>query len=91
MQTLPKCVASGLLALLVASLGVRTSVATDAAALNTNCAKCHPRVSTLARSLKGDTRDERADALAVFLASHHCEDPQVREEIVGYVVDLSSP
>jgi cytochrome c551/c552 len=83
---------SGLLALLmVPSFGVRTAAAAEAVAFNTHCARCHPRTTTLVRSLKGDTRDERAAALATFLQSHHCEDPRARAAIVSYLVGLSDP
>lgn len=89
---LTKRLASGLIALLmVAPLGARTGVAEEAASFKTHCAKCHPRAGTLARSLKGDTRDERTAALAAFLVSHHCEDPAARAAIVAYLVGLSAP
>lgn len=56
-----------------------------------HCAKCHGRVGTLARNLKGDTRDERAATLSKFLEDHHIDDPVARAAIVEYLVELTAP
>jgi hypothetical protein len=61
----------------------------DPAAFEANCARCHPRAKTLARSLKGQNREERAAALSSRLESHHCDDADVRAKIVDYLVGLS--
>lgn len=57
----------------------------------THCAKCHGRVATLVRTLKGETRDERAAALSKFLKDHHLDDPDARDAIVKYLVEQTDP
>lgn len=64
--------------------------AADAPAFRARCASCHPRASTLARRLDGDSAEARSAALAKFLETHHCDDVQARDAIVDYLVGLSS-
>jgi len=77
-------------ALTLISAGGSVGFATEAA-FQTHCSKCHSRASTLARRLKGDTRDERAAALSKFLEDHHLDDPAARAAIVNYLVEQTDP
>lgn len=63
--------------------------AADLSAFQARCVSCHPRASTLARGLDGDSAEARSAALAKFLETHHCEDAQARTAIVDYLVGLS--
>jgi mono/diheme cytochrome c family protein len=77
-------------ALTLISVSGSVGFATEAA-YQTHCSKCHSRAATLARNLKGDTRDERAAALSKFLEDHHLGDPAARAAIVKYLVEQTDP
>lgn len=79
-----------LAALTLTSVDVSLGFATEAT-FKVHCAKCHGRVGTLARSLKGDTRNERAAGLSKFLEGHHIDDPVARAAIVEYLVEQTAP
>ena len=82
------CIA-GLTASLVVGATVTDALA-DAETFRSNCAKCHSRAATIARQIKGDTPDQRKAQLETFLATHHAEDPALRERIVAYLMMLTS-
>ena len=77
-------------ALTLISVGGSIGFATEAA-FKMYCSKCHGRAATLARNLKGDTRDERAASLSKLLEDHHLDDPSVRAAIVKYLVEQTDP
>jgi hypothetical protein len=54
------------------------------------CGKCHVRPASVVRGLKGNTEEQRRNALDQFLSTHHAEDPEVRAEIIGYLLELAS-
>ena len=51
--------------------------------------KCYARPASVVRGLSGNTEEQRRNALDTFLSTYHSEDPQLREEIVGYLLDLA--
>jgi hypothetical protein len=53
-----------------------------------HCGKCHPRAASVARSVKGNSEQDRREALDRFLSSHHAEGPTLRAEIVDYLIGL---
>jgi hypothetical protein len=67
----------------------RNAAAADAPAFQAQCASCHPRASTLARRLEGESAEARSAALVKFLQKHHSEDAQTRAAIAEYLVGLS--
>ncbi len=67
-----------------------TPALADAETFRANCAKCHSRAATIARQIKGDTVDQRKAQLDTFLATHHAEDPAVRERVVTYLMTLTA-
>jgi mono/diheme cytochrome c family protein len=67
-----------------------TPALADAETFRANCAKCHSRAATIARRIKGDTVDQRKAQLDTFLATHHAEDPAVRERVVTYLMTLTA-
>lgn len=78
-------------ALVLAASATGASVARgDAALFDKHCAMCHARAESLARSLKGQTLDEKSSQLDAFLKTHHASDAQVRMQIVTYLVGLSA-
>lgn len=74
---------------LLISLGFVGAIAAAETAFKENCAKCHARPASVARSVQGNTEQERREALGQLLRSHHAEDPKLREEIVDYLIGLS--
>jgi mono/diheme cytochrome c family protein len=61
----------------------------DAALYKEHCARCHARVGALAANLKGQSAEEKAARLDVFLKTHYAEDAEVRAKIVAYLMGLS--
>ena len=57
-------------------------------AFKEHCGKCHARPASVARGFTGPEA-QRKSAIEAFLSKHHAEDPQLREEIVGYLLDLA--
>lgn len=55
------------------SLGLTLPAVADAALFQTHCAKCHARATTIARTLKGTTPDEKTRLLDTMLTNHHAE------------------
>ncbi len=53
-----------------------------------NCAKCHASATRLARKLEGPTKGEKAAKLSQFLETHQKLDPEVRSQLVEYLVNL---
>jgi mono/diheme cytochrome c family protein len=53
-----------------------------------HCAKCHASASRLARKLEGATAEEKASKLSQFLETHQKLDPEVRSQLVEYLVNL---
>lgn len=53
-----------------------------------HCGKCHARPASVARGFSGPEA-QRKSAIDAFLSTHHAADPQLREEIVGYLLDLA--
>lgn len=78
---------AGLTVLVFGDAAVAPALA-DAETFRANCAKCHPRATTIAQRVKGDTADARKSALDAFLSKHHAENPEVRERIVAYLITL---
>lgn len=74
----------------VATSLVAAEALADAALFAGNCAKCHARATTLARSLNGATPAEKSEALDKFLAGHHATDAEVRAKLVAYLVGLAA-
>jgi hypothetical protein len=72
---------------LLMSVGlVGTTAATE---FKENCVKCHARSASVARSVQGNSEQERRKALNQLLGSHHAEDPKLRAEIIDYLIWLS--
>jgi hypothetical protein len=71
------------------SLNFVGTTAAAETAFKENCAKCHARPVFVARSVQGNTEQERRKALDQLLRSHHAEDPKLRAEIVDYLIGLS--
>jgi hypothetical protein len=74
---------------LLMSLGFVGTTAAAEIAFKENCAKCHARPTSVARSVQGNSEQERRKALDLLLRSHHAENPKLRAEIVDYLVGLS--
>ena len=72
---------------LIAASGYATASGAEPA-FKEHCGKCHARPSSVTRSFAGN-EEQRKKALDGFLATHHAEDPQLRAEIVGYLLDLA--
>jgi hypothetical protein len=53
-----------------------------------HCGKCHARPTSVLRGLKGNAEQERRRELDEFLAMHHAEDPELRAEIIDYLMRL---
>lgn len=62
----------------------------DAALFAEHCAKCHARATSVARSLKGSSADEKSALLDKLLPAHHAPDAEVRKKIVAYLVSIAS-
>jgi mono/diheme cytochrome c family protein len=74
---------------LLVPLGFVGTTAATETAFKENCAKCHARAASVARSVQGNTEQERRKALDQLLRSHHAEDPTLRAEVVDYLIGLS--
>jgi len=55
-----------------------------------HCAKCHPRAGSIIRGFGGETTEERYIRLDKFLETHHAKDPELRANIVNFLVGLSA-
>jgi hypothetical protein len=73
---------------LLMSLGFVGTAALAETAFTEHCGKCHARAASVARSVKGNTEQERRETLDKFLSSHHAEDPALRAEVVEYLIGL---
>jgi hypothetical protein len=73
--------------LLIVASGYATASGTEPA-FEEHCGKCHARPSTVARSF-GGSEQQRKKAFDKFLSAHYAEDPQLRAEIVAYLLDLA--
>jgi hypothetical protein len=62
----------------------------DELAFKEHCAKCHPRAGSIMRGFGGKTAEERAVQLDRFLKTHHAEDPELRANIINFLVALSA-
>jgi len=76
-------------AIVLACFLPRNAAAAGAPAFEAECASCHPRASTLARRLEGESAEARSAALMKFLQKHHSDDAQTRAAIADYLVGLS--
>ena len=76
-------------ALLLAAIWSSAPLA-DQRVFKAHCGKCHQRAVSVARDLKGDTLEERTDALDKFLSTHHAEDPKLRAVVIDYLIGLSA-
>jgi hypothetical protein len=74
-------------ALLIAASGYATASGTEPA-FKEHCGECHARPSSVARSFSG-REEQRKKAFDRFLSTHYAEDPQLRAEIVAYLLDLA--
>lgn len=83
-------VGRGLAAVVVmAGMGVLDRAAADAETFKAQCGTCHARAASLARGLKGETPEKKAELLDAFLANHHAPDAAIRKRIVAYLVDMA--
>ena len=73
---------------LLVPLGFAGTTAATGTAFKENCANCHARPASLARSVQGTTEQERRKALDRFLSSHYAGDPKLRTEIIDYLIEL---
>lgn len=73
----------------LAALTVTPPAVADAGLFAEHCAKCHARATTLSRSLKGSTAEEKRALLDRLLLTHHAPDAVVREKIVAYLVGIA--
>jgi hypothetical protein len=80
----------GLMVLTAVAMFHVQPVVADAALFQAHCAKCHARATTLARSLKGATVEEKTRLLETILATHHADDPATRAKLAAYLVSLTS-
>ena len=69
-------------------LGFVCTAAAAETAFTEYCGKCHARAASVARSVKGNTVQDRRETLDKFLSNHHAEDPALRAEIVEYLIGL---
>lgn len=70
--------------LMVAASGFATASVAEPA-FKEHCSKCHARASSVARSFDG-SEEQRKKAFDRFLSTHYAEDPQVRAEIIAYLL-----
>ena len=69
-------------------LGFVCTAAAAETAFMEYCGKCHARAASVARSVKGNTVQDRRKILDKFLSSHHAKDITLRAEIVDYLIGL---
>jgi len=62
----------------------------DELSFKEHCAKCHPRAGSIMRGFGGKTAEERSVQLDSFLKAHHAQDPELRANIVNFLVGLSA-
>jgi len=63
-------------------------VARGDAAYAADCAECHAAPARIMRRVPGDDDAGRAAWLEDFLPEHFAPDPQVRADIIAYMLDL---
>ena len=77
--------------LVLAAFGALSTLArADEALFKSRCAECHSRAQSLARSLPGESPEEKSSLLAKFLETHHAPSPEERIALVSYLVRLAN-
>ncbi|MHC0052937.1 hypothetical protein [Actibacterium sp. D379-3] len=59
-----------------------------AASYARSCARCHGPGEVLAAILPGETPDEKALMLEMFLATHRAPNPQMRADIIVWLLSF---
>jgi hypothetical protein len=76
-----------MMALMIAASGFATASGAEPA-FKEHCSKCHARPSSVARSFDGN-EEQRKKAFDRFLSRHYAEDPQVRANIIDYLLAVA--
>ncbi len=76
-----------MIALMIAASGFATASVAEPA-FKEHCSKCHARASSVARSFDGN-EEQRKKAFDRFLSTHYAEDPQLRAEIIAYLLTVT--
>ena len=84
------CSLNAMLLVLTAVAAPSASVRADEALFKSRCAECHSRALSLARSLPGESPEEKSSLLAKFLETHHAPSPEERTSLVSYLVGLAN-
>lgn len=87
LKRIPRYAWTAMAALMIAASGCATASGAKPA-FKKHCSKCHARPSSIARSFDG-SEEQRKKAFDRFLSTHYAEDPQLRAEIVAYLLTVA--
>ena len=84
------CPLNVMLLVLTAFAALSAPARADEALFKSRCVECHSRAQSLARSLPGDSPEEKSSLLVKFLETHHVPSPEERAALVSYLVGLAN-